>query len=1001
MNISFVPSLTRALVRVGVLLAALACYGLFASVAHAQAPVIVLTINGGSTVAIVNGQSITLEWYISGNVSNCSINNGVGAIDISGLPTPVTGLLVTTPPNNSSTNYTLNCDGFSDTVTSTLKPLVNISIDGGNSKTVSAVTGAVTPTVRWNTQFATRCELLKFYFESSPTTIRTAGTAQRYSGAYQPTGSVDFDGWPQQTIRETTTYFITCHNDVNGTSQTATTTLTVLVPPPPSPVAVEMWADSYTVSPNPLFGYATANVHTRSWNRTNCNYSAFYRDSGLPYSNPPGWGQWGGHANGDFSVRLATSTIFEFQCSRPSVTLGTTTYPSEATSTRITVNLSSDPMLVDRSVLPPVTVTLIPVPATATSTILNAVTNRGTMSFDILSQNADYCYLRAYDASNANQYNLSGWTRTASHNRISGNMSSPLRITTSDLSITTDFNVECIRAFDRNNYELGTIEHTNGYATATVRIAAVPSDTPAPDPTVYIYANPVSVSSATMLSTATENVGFSSQNYNVGSVLPFLRAAVTPSTNNRLTFPFYHPDGEDGVYNVHFSHCDEADGVSTYRFYTADDGLIGTHVTDKHESSSTDCNSGTYKTNIVAQNVSIDDGELVTVECDTAVTTEPCRLESMLFGQGNGSSVIVEPDPLLNFASVNIVWRSENTTYCDNQTAFPISGPSYTYAFTSARNYSLITDVATTTSFKVSCGRAFDSVSSISEVEVIFPSMGPIVSSVGVSSGVCIDPGTGLSGPAPDGYRANPVTGFCEPSVDLRAMNPSMSIGTAVTDNVNGTYNDLDSLLLIENLGIGEVPNGTPLSYLARLTFMPVYSLPDISSAVGSYTGGLIAPLFDGGGNLIAPTESPTLTRTFDDIPFGTHTLCSRVNLDGSPDFPESNPDTSNNTGCSSITLPVPPPPMTLTVDRAIIRTEQTITLDWDINVSYNMACIVQGAGGVNESFNTPGGLMSGSVTTSPITSTSKFTFSCTEPITNTTFVEEVTVEVVPDYQEI
>ena len=115
---------------------------------------------------------------------------------------------------------------------------------------------------------------------------------------------------------------------------------------------------------------------------------------------------------------------------------------------------------------------------------------------------------------------------------------------------------------------------------------------------------------------------------------------------------------------------------------------------------------------------------------------------------------------------------------------------------------------------------------------------------------------------------------------------------------------------------------------------------------------------------------------------------------------------------------------MTFTANPEVLRRGETAELSFEIDVTYQMSCTLRGAGGIDETFDTLVGpslsaespgvnnmaslgnllaqapLNSGTIMTEPLTSTSKFIFQCNEPITNTTFTEEVTVEVLPTTQE-
>ena len=249
---------------------------------------------------------------------------------------------------------------------------------------------------------------------------------------------------------------------------------------------------------------------------------------------------------------------------------------------------------------------------------------------------------------------------------------------------------------------------------------------------------------------------------------------------------------------------------------------------------------------------------------------------------------------------------------------------------------------------------------------------------------------------SPDTTAFEPWDCLTANGVEIDALEPSMNISSASEDGVDGTYDNVRALVGMQNLGLGTVPAGTPLTYKATIDIDNYFTDPDQTSSVGSYTGGL-------NPTGTAGDQSATLTRTFDDIPFGTHTVCALVNLDA-PIYTEYPNNTANNTHCASVTIAVPQPPLSITSSKNLIRAGETATISWSAHTAYTMNCTVSGAGGLNTSFdasaNHPTGPVTGSQTTTAISNTSEFTLSCIEPHTNTTFEETVLVEVAPDYEE-
>ena len=243
-------------------------------------------------------------------------------------------------------------------------------------------------------------------------------------------------------------------------------------------------------------------------------------------------------------------------------------------------------------------------------------------------------------------------------------------------------------------------------------------------------------------------------------------------------------------------------------------------------------------------------------------------------------------------------------------------------------------------------------------------------------------------------YTLDPITSGT--NLDLTVIGPSVNENNAIADGVTGMYDDLDVSMVIDNLGPDSLPADSSISYLANVIYDPAiaaaFGLPATeTTSVGYYEAAITAG---------SPSPSLTPTPEFNDIPFGTHTFCARVNLDGSTNFPET--DYGNNENCVPITIDIPPPPLSLTAADLVIRRDNQAELTWDVNVAYPLNCTVQGAGGIDEAFDTIGGPVTTNMTTpQPLNSTSDYILSCTEPISGEVFTEEITVEVLPEIQEI
>jgi hypothetical protein len=228
---------------------------------------------------------------------------------------------------------------------------------------------------------------------------------------------------------------------------------------------------------------------------------------------------------------------------------------------------------------------------------------------------------------------------------------------------------------------------------------------------------------------------------------------------------------------------------------------------------------------------------------------------------------------------------------------------------------------------------------------------------------------------------------------DLEADLVSILIGPA--NNVDGIWENSNSRLTIGNLG--------PISVLRAASSTPYRSTVDLENN-GSvdldsgvdYESGVIAV----GGT------SGLILQSIGNVPFGTHEICLRVNLDGTT-IQESNADTSNNSRCITQDIDVPAPPMSITTDQDLIRSGESVTISWSAQTSYPLNCEVSGAGNIRTQtgavFNASsngGGVVSGSYTIPALSNSSEFVIQCTEPTTSTSFTETVNVEVVPDFEE-
>lgn len=971
----------------------LLAWGFLVSTQVAHAATLTLTVN---PAVITNGQSVTLSWYVDGTVSACSINNGIGAIDISSLP--ASGSITLVPPDNSSTDYILNCDGQIDSVTVATEPVVTLTFRGGSTVTAD-LNGEVTYVeVEWASQFATKCGSTaepRMWLENQSTPgVRQYAQGWMHDGLGETTGVVNFDLTRYGVeVRETSTFYFECENETTGVVGRGSAVLTVLDPAPPLPPTINISTTRPNVTVDPDTGVAVTDVSFQAANVSWCTYKAYYAD-GTEYPNPFGWGQpWGGSSVTEYDfdlILIAATTDFEVTCGRPAITIGGILYPAASVSERVLVNVSGS--LASRLGLPPVTVSIVANPNPATK---DPITGRAISIVTINPRNADYCLAYAY-YQNGDEYNLDGWSRDYPVVPWGYYLGDEDESMTIRLATTTRLQVECRRQADYLSGDSALYDL--GVETFDLLVEVTDSGVAAAAPVVRVYGNVFDATADIMWDTAVSKTFNRTGNDN----------NIYGSSNNtvrNITFPFTHPQGagSTGVYDIYLRATDVDVDESTFTLSTVKDGLISTHVTNLSDGVTPYWWYGAaYKTVRIASGITLTDGELVTLSCQTTSSEEACRTTNLFFGEGNGGLVAIKRDAATGFGTVPLMWMTENVTDClPPHQAQTSDGLNYNWSF-SDNTYGLVTrQISTTTEFSVRCQQGNGTIDE-GMVTASLPSVDVLVASAIVSTGECIDDGTlgnpfGTTIDAPPGYMAG-VNGYCAPAVDLAAVSPAVSLASAVEDNINGTYDNINALIVISNLGPGELLANNSISYRANITFQPVFGLPALDSLVGTYNGALATP-----PNASNPTQSSTLTREFDGVPFGTHTVCSRVNLDGSPNYPEASTDYTNNTSCGTVTLPVPEPPMSITADREVVRSGQTVNINWSVNVTYELLCTVRGAGGLNTSFNTLSfaNPHTGSFTTGALTSSSEYVLQCTEPITNTTFTKSVLVEVVPNYEEI
>lgn len=964
-----------------------------------------ITINGSTEANVVIGQPITVYWYIDDpTVTSCSINNGIGEIDVSTIPT--WGSTTTILFEDGDISYVLTCVGgvvIPPVEVNTNSPTVSMWTSQGTEQTVNPLTGRVNNMdIHWDSENADRCSLMYKELDSNPGVLTQMNSGD-YSNAWRTYGYVRIDGSPY-LITETTTFYVSCYNDAINEAATSSLTINVSNPEPPPAPTVNIWASPETAVQDLMSGYAYSDVGFSSDNVTWCEEKAYYED-GTEYS-PHGWGWNRWTLNRTGYVEMSATTIFEVTCGRGDVVIGGVLYPAASDTQSIRVEVLPPAGVVDvdswdRTTLPPV---IVSVEADPLSPFKDNITYRARTYASYTSQNADDCRLRAYrtngtptDYSDDSEYNLSGWTGWRGGNTTWGNYIY--------LSEDTRLQVYCMRWYD---IEFGdAAEVDNGTETVNVVVELQEPATMAANPVTYMYGNAVVIYGRDMWYGATAPIvgfNYTASNGNART----LSNETSGATTNSITFRFSHPFEAGDNYDVILGYCDENDGVSTFNLKVNGVPVGNTIVSNRTDSASSGCDWSSYHTDMFARGVTINHGDHITIECSTPDDGERCRLRSIYLGAGNGASVETATVITGEYIDVPLMWWSENTSYCDAGRATNDDGE-YWWNWNSDTHKMMTQSINTSTSFKVTCYRG-DGASDTSEVKVLVPYTSGVMSfSAAAAAGECFNPVTGEMEETQEGYWANPENGWnCEPAVDLEAESQRLTLpednpDPYANDNVNniyGTYDNLRIDISILNVGTGTLPVGSSISYQTKMTPTLGPSSAILTSPDGDYDGTLTR------------NDSEWVNRTFNGVMFGTYQVCSRVNLDFNDEliFPEANPVVDLNHRCQSEVIPVPKPPMGIWADKEFVRKDEIANINWFAETAYPMTCEVYGAGDIsatfeaNEMYITPpahGGQAVGSQATSPLTSTSEFVLKCTEPTTGTSFIETTRVEMVPDFEEI
>jgi hypothetical protein len=389
--------------------------GFLASSVYAQTPSVLLSVNGNASVNAAPGTQVTLSW--SGvNVSNCSINNGIGAVSVPGTRQ------VTVP--NANITYTITCTGGSDSVLLDIRP--SVTVWPQPATVVAEADGSATVRVRWQARNATYCTNLRA--ETAAGARRTLFTNNR--------GTDDF--FQDNGLRERTKYIITCTNTQTGLSDTDEGWITSFVPyGPPQITAFTVTREAGTNGVyDPKWGGALVEAAYTSVNVDFCERTA---TQGGVATNIPGWtgasGSWGINGNSQFIFPIAKTTTFKIRCSRNNANhverTATFTVPVKPTG------VSAD-----------VPTARIIVPDPATITVPQASNLPARVGVSTVVTNANVCTFTAVRAGTSIPITVPGWTdrNTDWWSRegefdISLNESARLNLTctrTSDNAVATD-----------------------------------------------------------------------------------------------------------------------------------------------------------------------------------------------------------------------------------------------------------------------------------------------------------------------------------------------------------------------------------------------------------------------------------------------------------------------------------------------------------------------------------------------------------------------------------
>jgi len=1013
-------------------------------------PSVILTINNGSSATVLDGQSVTLRYVIDGAVSNCQITPGNPdpiAIDTSILPTD--GTIEVVPPSGDSTTYVLSCDGASDEGTVHISPTVELSASAINY-TTDPVTGQVKEKViiSWSASDATVCSNMSYQMDPS-NNITEVVTPWGVIGKNTLNGSVEFSPNVNRALTGTTTFFINCTNTSNDEVANDEITVNVTTSGPPPPVEVNVETATPNLQKSLLYGQAYATVSWEADNASLCYLSASYADL-TPYdTNPTNWSSDPRTFSKTITnIPIVFTTDFTVTCTRPAVTSGGVTYPTDSQSDTVRVVVTNPPGVPDNNEdwvrigegYPPVTAYLSADPAVAEK---DPSTSQALTTIRLEASNADYCFAIAYytndtplDYTDDERYYLFNWSTGGTNDYIKNKALDGDGVWEIDIKLTSDtrFTVDCQREYDVVYGDAAEI--ANGQATTSV-VVEVQDSTASLAPVAHMLGHSVSYTPQKIVDNATEIIGFAVRTINgYGPQLVNYASAVNGSASlNQAKFNFEHPlgVGKRDDFNFYINACDLQSGQSTYRILVNGTPIGSDYITDNAPNNNSFCTGSSNRLYEIATDVNMVHGDEITIQCGTATKQfEGCAIRSLEIGV-EGEITVNKLNPNNNLTNVTVGWVGENVTECEQIDIEYDNGDTQYWGGAPNGRYGgpYTLQLTGSSTITIECSRpGGDGATDSSELRIVVPGPEAITSEIPIVSGVCFDIETGgLLSPAPYGYAAGPpgsetFTGFCIPGLDLAADPQYISTNDPAPQFgvwVNGDVNFHIVNVLHEEIGRIDVPEAVSLSYRVDIGSDP--EVRDTYKDYPQYAGLLpedtisseVAYHNDSIG--LSPASSALQSVAFEDLMFGNNVpVCVRVNLDGSPEnFPEyedylGNSHLDNNEECDTFLVPIPEPPMDLNLSTDLVRRNESVTVSWEVDVMYDLDCTVRGPGGLNERFKTlieedgltpvgPG--YTGSTEATNLQSSGIFSLTCSETATGHTFDPiEKEIEVIPNYTE-